>query len=65
MDCGYYESEMKKSKRCPGKMWIQISSYRKKINPVHLWEMLEQEHFAYLTKEQWSDSQDKVNFMEV
>ena len=23
------------------------------------------EHFTYLTKEQWSDSQDKVNFMEV
>lgn len=21
------------------------------------------EHFTYLTKEQWSDSQDKVNFM--
>ena len=23
------------------------------------------EHFTYLTKEQWSDTQDKVNFMEV
>ena len=23
------------------------------------------EHFNYLTKEQWSDTEDKVNFMEV
>ena len=36
---------------------------RKKINPCALMGDVRTEHFTYLTKEQWSDSQDKVNFM--
>lgn len=45
-------------------MWIQIH-HTEENKPCALMGDVRTEHFTYLTKEQWSDTQDKVNFMEV
>lgn len=63
MWCGYYDGN-EKSKRCQEKCGFKYH-HTEEDKPCALMGDVRAEHFTYLTKEQWSDSQDKVNFMEV
>lgn len=63
MWCGYYDGN-EKSKRCQEKCGFKYH-HTEENKPCTLMGDVRTEHFTYLTKEQWSDSQDKVNFMEV
>ena len=63
MWCGYYDGN-EKSKRCQEKCGFKYH-HTEENKPCALMGDVRTEHFTYLTKEQWSDSQDKVNFMEV
>ena len=61
--CGYYDGN-EKSKRCQEKCGFKYH-HTEENKPCALMGDVRTEHFTYLTKEQWSDTQDKVNFMEV
>ena len=61
MWCGYYDGN-EKSKRCQEKCGFKYH-HTEENKPCALMGDVRTEHFTYLTKEQWSDSQDKVNFM--
>ena len=63
MWCGYYDGN-EKSKRCQEKSGFKYH-HTEENKPCALMGDVRTEHFTYLTKEQWSDTQDKVNFMEV
>ena len=63
MWCGYYDGN-EKSKRCQEKCGFKYH-HTEENKPCALMGDFRTEHFTYLTKEQWSDTQDKVNFMEV
>lgn len=63
MWCGYYDGN-EKSKRCQEKCGFKYH-HTEENKPCTLMGDVRTEHFTYLTKEQWSDTQDKVNFMEV
>ena len=61
MWCGYYDGN-EKSKRCQEKCGFKYH-HTEENKPCVLMGDVRTEHFTYLTKEQWSDTQDeqKVN----
>ena len=63
MWCGYYDGN-EKSKRCQEKCGFKYH-HTEENKPCALMGDVRTEHFTYLTKEQWSDTQDKVKFMKV
>ena len=60
MWCGYYDGN-EKSKRCQEKCGFKYH-HTEENKPCALMGDVRTEHFTYLTKEQWSDSQDKAKF---
>ena len=57
MWCGYYDGN-ENSKRCQEKCGFKYH-HTEENKPCALMGDVRTEHFTYLTKEQWSDSQDR------